>query len=259
VKRTLLVAAAAVVGLYLAIVVFFAAAQRSLIFPAPAGTRQPRTPVVQGPGFRALWVPPPRSDAPLVVHFHGNGEDLAGLGPLVDLLRSIGVGILAVEYPGYGVSRADGPPSEAGFYRAGMAAVAYARAKAPSSALILEGQSLGTGVASELAARGLASRLVLISPFTSMAEVAGTHFPWLPVGVLLRDRFDTASKATRITVPVLLLHGSEDEIVPTRMSEDLAGLLPRATLRIIEGGQHNDLLGSHAEEIRTVISEFLAR
>jgi fermentation-respiration switch protein FrsA (DUF1100 family) len=256
VKRAVLIGGAVLAGLYLAVVGFFAVAQRSFIFPAPAGER-PRKHLLEGPGFRALWIPPPRAGAPVVVHFHGNGEDLAGLDPIVDLFRSIGAGVLAVEYPGYGVSRADGPPSEDRFYRTGAAAVAYAREQAPASALILAGQSLGTGVASELAARRLGSRLILISPFTSMAEVAATHFPWLPVRLLLRDRFDTASKAARITVPVLLVHGSEDEVVPEWMSEDLEELLPHATRLLIEDGHHNDLIGSHSEELRATIARFL--
>jgi alpha-beta hydrolase superfamily lysophospholipase len=257
VKRALLVAAAAVVGLYLAIVAFFAVAQRSLIFPAPGGLRALAGPVVGEPGFRAIWIPPPHSGAPVVVHFHGNGEDLASLGPILDLLRSTGAGVLAVEYPGYGISRADGGSSEEAFYRAGIAAVAYARAQAAASPVILEGQSLGSGVAAELASRGLAWRLILISPFTSMPEVAAVHFPWLPVRLLLRDRFDTASKAPRIEVPVLLIHGSEDEVVPAWMSEDLEKLFPHATRRLIEGAHHNDMLGWHREELRVAITEFL--
>jgi alpha-beta hydrolase superfamily lysophospholipase len=257
VKRALLVAAAAVVGLYLSIVAFFAVAQRSLIFPAPGGHRMQRSRVLEGQGFRAIWVPPPSAGAGLVVHFHGNGEDLAGLDPVIDLFRSVGVGCLAVEYPGYGVSRAEGPPSEEAFYRTAVAAVAYAREYAPASGVILSGQSLGTGVASELAARGLGSKLILISPFTSMAEVAAVHFPWLPVRLLLRDRFETASKAARIGVPVLLIHGSEDEVVPAWMSEDLEKFLSRATRRLIEGAHHNDLLSTHRERLGAAISGFL--
>jgi len=257
VKRAVLVAAAAVVGLYLAVVVFFAAAQRSLTFPAPGGARTPAGPVVSGPGFRAIWIPPPSNGAPVVVHFHGNGEDLASLGPILDLLRSIGAGILAVEYPGYGISRTDGGPSEEAFYRVGAAAAAYARERAAGSPVVLEGQSLGTGVAAELAARGFGSRVILISPYTSMAEVAAVHFPWLPVRLLLRDRFETASKASRIEVPVLLIHGSEDEVVPEWMSEDLEEVFPHATRRLLEGAHHNDLLSMHRERVAAAISEFL--
>ena len=258
-KRAVSIGAAVVAGLYLAIFVFFAVAQRSLIFPAPGGARAPVAPVVAGRGFRAIWIPPPRNRAPVVVHFHGNGEDLASLDPILDLLRSTGAGVLAVEYPGYGISRADGGPSEDAFYRVGIAAVAYAREQAAASPLILEGQSLGSGVAAELAARGLASRLILISPYTSMTDVAAVHFPWLPVRLLLRDRFDTASKAPRIEVPVLLIHGSEDEVVPAWMSEELEELFPHATRRLIEDAHHNDLLLLHARELRAALGEFFAR
>src|SRR5438067_1406397 len=190
VKRAVAVAAIAPFALYLVVALFFAVAQRSFVFPAPAGARTPVGRILEGPGFRGLWSPP-RPGAPVVVHFHGNGEDLADLEAIVDLFGAAGAGVLAVEYPGYGLSRADGPAAEATLYTAGAAALVYLRNQGHRG-LVLSGQSLGTGVATEMAARGFASRLVLISPYTSMAEVAGWHYPWLPVRLLLRDRFNTA-------------------------------------------------------------------
>ena len=243
------------VALYMAVVVFFGLAQRSLVFPAPAGARSPPYPVIDGPGFRASWAPP-RPGAPIVVHFHGNGEDLADLRAIVDLYVRAGAGVLAVEYPGYGVSRADGPPSESSIYAAGAAALAYLRNQGHRD-LVLSGQSLGTGVATEMAARGFAARLVLISPYTSMAAVASWHYPWLPVRLLLRDRFDTASKARGIGVPVLLVHGDEDEVVPASMSAELERLFPRATRSVIADAHHNDLLSSFKDELLDSVSQFL--
>jgi pimeloyl-ACP methyl ester carboxylesterase len=258
VKRAVIVAVAAIAALYLAVVAFFAAAQQSFLFPAPRGMRIPRGNLVAGPGFHALWIAPPPGAA-VVAHFHGNGEDLADAGPVIDLLRSIGVGVLAVEYPGYGLSRADGPPSEESCYRAAAAALAYLRSTLHPGPLILQGQSLGTGVAVEMASRGLGDRLILISPFTSMADVAAVHFPWLPARLLVRHGFANAAKAPLIGMPVLLVHGDADEIVPASMSEELVRRFPRGTLRIIANAGHNDLLAGHAAEIRAAIAEFLAR
>ncbi|MFL5456774.1 MAG: alpha/beta hydrolase [Myxococcales bacterium] len=256
-KRAAIVALAAIAALYLAVVAFFAAAQRSFVFPAPRGGRVPRGNLVAGPGFRALWIAP-QPGAPVVAHFNGNGEDLADAGPVIDLLRSIGAGVLAVEYPGYGLSRADGPPSEEACYRAAAAALVHLRATLHRGPLILEGQSLGTGVAVEMASRGFGDRLILISPFTSMADVAAVHFPWLPARLLVRDRFDSAAKAPRIGMPVLLVHGDADEIVPASMSEELVHRFPQATLRIVADAGHNDLLAEHAEEVRAAIAQFVA-
>jgi pimeloyl-ACP methyl ester carboxylesterase len=257
-KRAVIVAFAAIAALYLAVVAFFAAAQRSFLFPAPRGARVPGGKVLAGPGFHALWVAPQPGE-PVVAHFHGNGEDLADAGPWMDLLRSIGVGVFAVEYPGYGLSRAEGRPGEEACYRAAAAALAYLRSDLHSGPLILQGQSLGTGVAVEMASRGFGDRLILISPFTSMADVAAVHFPWLPARLLVRHGFANAAKAPRIGMPVLLVHGDHDEIVPPSMSEDLVRRFPRGTLRIIADAGHNDLLGGHGGEVRAAIGEFLAR
>ncbi|MFL5371317.1 MAG: alpha/beta hydrolase [Myxococcales bacterium] len=134
----------------------------------------------------------------------------------------------------------------------------HLRATLHRGPLILEGQSLGTGVAVEMASRGFGDRLILISPFTSMADVAAVHFPWLPARLLVRDRFDSAAKAPRIGMPVLLVHGDGDEIVPASMSEELVRRFPRATLRIVADAGHNDLLAEHAEEVRAAIAQFVA-
>jgi len=256
-KRAVIVALAAIAALYLAVVAFFAAAQRSFLFPAPRGMRIPRGNLVAGPGFHALWVAPPPGAA-VVAHFHGNGEDLADAGPVIDLLRSLGVGVFAVEYPGYGPSRADGPPSEEGCYRAAAAALAYLRSTLHGGPLILQGQSLGSGVAVEMASRGFGDRLILISPFTSMADVAAVHFPWLPTRLLVRHRFASAAKAPRIAIPVLLVHGADDDLVPASMSAELERRFPRAARRIVADAGHNDLLAQHTREVRAAISQFFA-
>ena len=242
--------------IYLCVALILFLFQRRLIFPAPSGSRPAAGPLVTGPGFRAIWSPPP-SGGPVVVHFHGNGEDLADLGMIVGLFACAGAGVLAVEYPGYGLSRADGPATESSLYAAAAAAFTFLRNQGYDE-VVLAGQSLGTGVAAELAARGLGNRLVLISPYTSMAAVAGWHYRWLPVRLLLRDRFDTLAKAPRIGVPVLLLDGSDDEVVPAFMSAELERRFPLAIRVVLPGAHHNGLVWSHREELRAAISSFLA-
>jgi uncharacterized protein len=241
----------------LALVAIFAG-QRALLFPVP---RPPRTPapelgqLVRLPSTVALWSPPP-GDGPVVVHFHGNGEQLADLRPVFAGLRARGLGVLAVEYPGYGV--ASGSPSETALVSAGREALVYAREtlRVAPGRLILQGQSLGSGVASQLAVRGSAAKLVLISPFTSVTELASRMFPLLPGRWLVRDRFDTRRAAHDVPIPVLIVHGDRDEIVPFSMGEDLARTFPKARLERIVGAHHNDLWTEHARELTEAIARF---
>jgi pimeloyl-ACP methyl ester carboxylesterase len=171
-------------------------------------------------------------------------------------MRSRGFGVLAVEYPGYGV--AGGSPSETSLVSAGREALVYARETlqlAPRR-IILQGQSLGSGVASRLAVRGSAAKLVLISPFTSVTELASRIFPVLPARWLVRDRFDTRQAASEVPIPVLIVHGDRDEIVPFSMGDDLAHAFPNARLARIVGGHHNDLWIEHARELTEAIAMF---
>lgn len=228
--------------------------QTSMIFPAPPRAREPAYPenLVRTPEATFLYFEGKR----VLVWFHGNGEDLADAVPMVSLLRTLGVGVLAVEYPGYGV--AGGTPSEQGAYAAAESALSWLRTErgVDDARVVLLGQSLGSGVATEMARRGHGARLVLISPFTSVAEMARRLFPFFPAR-FVRHRFDTLSKAPSISVPVLILHGTEDEVVPFSMGERLAAAFPQARLVQIPGGQHNDLLTLHAIAVREALSPFL--
>jgi alpha-beta hydrolase superfamily lysophospholipase len=228
--------------------------QTGMVFPAPPRGREPAYPenLVRTPEATFLYF----NGARVVVWFHGNGEDLADAVPMVSLLRSLGVGVLGVEYPGYGV--AGGAPSEAGAYAAAESALLWLRTErgVESARVVLLGQSLGSGVAAEMARRGLGARLVLISPFTSVADMARRLFPFFPAR-FVRHRFDTLSKAPAVSVPVLIVHGTEDEVVPFAMGERLAVAFPQARLVQIPGGQHNDLLTLHAIPMREALAPFL--
>jgi pimeloyl-ACP methyl ester carboxylesterase len=159
-----------------------------------------------------------------------------------------GLGVVLCEYRGYGLS--SGPaPSEEGLYRDAEAVLDHlaTRGVGPDR-VALFGESLGTGVAAEMAARGRGGRLVLVTPYTSMPDM-GEHLtarvPILPVRLLMRERLATLEKAPRITVPALVLHGTDDELVPYAMGQRIAAALPRGRFLSLPGGHHNDLfLGS---------------
>ena len=223
--------------------------QRKVLFPAPLRGERPEMDgatltTVDGPQGRkvfALHVPAGPSGI-TVVHFHGNGEELADLVPLAWTFRRAGLGFFAVEYPGYGLARAYAP-SEATLYSDCEAALWHLHngLSVPMERVVLQGQSLGSGVATEMAKRGHGARLILISPFTSVPDMAAHVVPLLPVRWLIRDQFDNASKASELTLPVLVVHGTEDELIPIAMGKELAKLFPNADSYWVRGGHHNDL------------------
>ncbi|MGE5047839.1 MAG: alpha/beta hydrolase [Deltaproteobacteria bacterium] len=254
--RRVLATALGAAGLYLAVCAFFFFAQRAMVFPAPPGERPAPAAgtVVRGDGFRALDAPVTDARGTVVL-FHGNGEDLADAGAMIALWQGLRFSVFAVEYPGYGVARDLGSPSRKGIVASADRALSWLRARgARDEVMVLQGQSLGTAVAAEMARKGFGSRLVLISPFTSVMELGRRVVPWLPAGLLVRDRFDTAAIAPEVRQPVLIVHGTADEVVPVEMGTRLAGEFPRAQLRLISGAHHNDLLASHAAEIRAAIA-----
>jgi hypothetical protein len=240
------VLAAFYVGLCL--LVFFN--QRSMLYPVPPGAREPRLhgaallrlPGPEGSTVFALHVPAPEG-APTVVHFHGNGEQLADSGWLAQRFQEAGLGFYAVEYPGYGLAKGKGPTEE-GLYAAAEVALKHLHEglRVPREQVVLQGQSLGSGVAVEMARRGYGARLILISPYTSMMDMGAVLFPWLPVRLLARDRFDSMSKAPQVGLPVLIIHGSRDELIPAAMGQRLGIVFPQASVLLVEGAGHNDVV-----------------
>jgi pimeloyl-ACP methyl ester carboxylesterase len=166
------------------------------------------------------------------------------------------LGVFAVEYPGYGLSRGVAP-SEKGIYAAAEAALQHLSLKmgiAPEQ-VVIEGQSLGSGVAMEMIHRGHGARLVLLTPFTSMEEMARRMAPILPARLLLRHHFENAAKAREVKVPALVLHGTADLVVPFKMGQQMAAILPNAEFRQLDGGGH-DLQSRFAPGMAKCIAAF---
>lgn len=241
---------------------------RVLLYPAP---KDP--PFVPPPGVELLSLhaddgrlvvaarfAPPSEDARTVVVFHGNGETLGGRAPLAAALRARGLGVVLTEFRGYGLAAASGPPTEEGLYRDASAVLdELARRGVGPSRVALLGISLGTGVAVEMAARGRATSLVLVSPYTSITDIARNAAPLLPGSWLCPDRFDTLSKCPGLHVPALVIHGDEDEVVPFAMGQHVAAAIPGATLRVVHGGHHNDLFVRDGPGLVDAIADQAAR
>jgi hypothetical protein len=250
IPRVFFIIAAALLLGYLALCVLVFVRQREMMFPVPPGAREPKLsgatllhiPGPEGSTVYVLHVPAPEG-APTVVHFHGNGEQLADTTWLAQRFQEAGLGFYAVEYPGYGLAAGQGP-SEKSIYAAAQAALEYLHGVlgVPRERTVLQGQSLGSGVAVEMAMRGHGERMVLISPYTSIAEMGARIFPLLPASLLVRDPFDSAAKAPGLRLPVLIIHGTRDEVIPVDMGQRLGTLFPNATTRILKGKHHNDVL-----------------
>lgn len=167
---------------------------------------------------------------PQVVWFHGNGGQL---GTMKWVPSGLGLPVRLVEYPGYGDS--PGSPTEASI-------LATAReALGDRNSWVCLGQSLGTGVAIAMAAEGRCARLILVSPYTSMPEVAAEHYWVFPVRWLTLDTWDSRTRARQVTVPTLVVHGDHDEVVPYAMGQEIAGIIPGARLETFRGRGHNNL------------------
>ena len=245
----LALAAAAVAALFFG--------QRTFLYPAPRPARAPGPEIGELIKLRSTvvtWVPPAGA-APVIIHFHGNGEQLATLEPIVSALRARGLGILAVEY---GV--ASGTPSQPAIVAAAVEAMDFAvdRLRVAPARLIVQGQSLGSAAAAQLAVRRRAHKLVLISPFTSVSDFAARLFP-APARHLVRDEFDTRAVAAKVDIPVLIIHGTDDDLVPVTMGEELARSFRNARLVRIEGAGHNDLWSRHGTRVASTIAQFALR
>jgi fermentation-respiration switch protein FrsA (DUF1100 family) len=196
--------------------------------------------------------------ARVVVHFHNNRETAQDSAGIARELAARGVGVVLVEYRGYGASARETPsasPSEDGLYADAEAALDMlaARGIGPER-IVLWGTSLGTGVAAEMARRGRGGRLVLVTPYTSIPDLVTNVAPFVPASVLVADHFDTLAKAGAIAVPTVVVHGDADEIVPFHMGEKVTAAIHGARLLRIAGGRHGDLwIRAHGALVEAIV------
>lgn len=206
------------------------------------------------------WLVPardPRAGATILV-FNGNAGHRGFRATLAAALHERGYGVLLFDYRGYGGN--PGTPTEAGLAADARAARAFllARPEAAARRLVYFGESLGSGVATRLAAEHRPAALVLRSPFTSMTDVGAFHYPLLPVRWLLRDRFDTASRIAGLGCPLLVVAGDRDTIIPFAQSRRVfeAAAEPKRFVTIA-GADHNDSALADGPDLVEAIDRFL--
>ena len=243
------IAAIVLIGAYVAIVFAACTFQRGLQYfpdpiergPDPAGPPIQVVRLTTSDGQRLVaWWLPPADGKPVLLFFGGNGDSLSGDRGRFDEAQRVGAGLLAVAYEGY--SGSTGSPTEAGLHRDAEAGYAWLAARYPASRIVIEGYSLGSGVAVRLAATHPAGALILEAPFTSAVDVGAGRMPLLPVRLFMWDRFESRDWIGQVHMPLLIVHGDADDTVPQPFGRELFALSNRPkTFVSLPGASHTDL------------------
>jgi fermentation-respiration switch protein FrsA (DUF1100 family) len=278
-RRAWRIARAALVA-YLLVVLLCSTFQGFLVFPGQIRRGLPATRVEARPGTELVRLATaggdrtvalfgaaldrdgrPRPDAarcPTVLFFYGTGSCLRDSAPVLGALRRLGANVMVPEYVGYGAG--EGTPSEASCYATADAAYDHLRARpdVDPSRIVAMGWSLGGAVAIDLASRREVAGLVVWSTFTTMLDMAELRYPWLPSRWLLRHRFESLGKIARVRVPALIVHGTDDELIPPSMSDRLAEAAGGPVTRMdLPGAGHDDVFETGGSRLLGAVGAFL--
>jgi uncharacterized protein len=238
--RIIFIVAAIAALFYAALCLTLFLAQRSFIYYP-----QPKTPSDDRPtlllnivGERVLVSTRPESGPDAVLYFGGNAEDVSrSLPTLANAFP--GRSLYALNYRGYAGS--SGNPSEAAIIADALNL--FGRVHSDHSHIIVIGRSLGSGVAIHVASECPTERLVLVTPYNSLAEIAASQFPFLPIRWLLRDKFESWRYAPKVAAPTQLIAAQHDEVIPMTSTESLYKHFAKggAILTVIPGVGHNSI------------------
>jgi fermentation-respiration switch protein FrsA (DUF1100 family) len=259
-----------IAGALLAMTALMLAFERRLIYfpsrilelaPAALGLRHEEASLLTEDGVRLhAWLLPLPGARRTVLFFNGNAGNMSHrLDRAVQMQRRLGVSVLLFDYRGYG--RSEGRPEEQGTYRDARAVYRYAVevARVPALDLVLFGESLGAAVAVQVALERPVGALILESAFTSIPDMARAAYPFLPpVGPLIRTRYETIAKVPRLTVPLLVLHGERDGIVPLAQGRRVfAAAGGPKRFFAVPGAGHNDTYVTGGAPYWRALAEFL--
>jgi fermentation-respiration switch protein FrsA (DUF1100 family) len=238
---------------YSCVVLIAMAMERYLIYPAPSAARgnwNATDPLHEDVWFNSAdgtklfgWFLPNPTSKRAVLYCHGNGENVALDGELVALLKDrLHASVFVFDYRGYG--RSEGSPNEAGCIADGQAARAWLmkRLGLQPNEIVLLGHSLGGGIVAALAAEGGARAVVLENTFSSIVDVAAHSHWWLPVRLVMRNRYDSVSRIRQYDGPLFQTHGANDTLIPIEFGRRLFDASPSKIKRFIEatGLGHDD-------------------
>lgn len=208
--------------------------------------------------LHALWLPHPKADAPVLLYLHGARRNIWGSTFRMRNMQELGFAVLAVDYRGFGQSTAE-LPSEDSVLEDARAAWEWIAREHPGRARYIFGHSLGGAIAIDLAnATDDEAGVMVEATFTSIADVVGTmRWGWLPVGPLITQRFDSVNKVAHIGSPLLVVHGSDDRLIPAELGRRLydAAREPKRWV-LVEGGTHHNTQALAMAEYRRALRDF---
>jgi fermentation-respiration switch protein FrsA (DUF1100 family) len=194
------------------------------------------------------WYQPSKNDY-TILYFNGNKSGMHLHSDFYADIVNAGYGLLAFNYRGYG--RNAGEPSEQGLYKDARAAIAFLQKQdILMENMIFLGRSLGSGVAVQMASEYLPKAVMLISPYSSIAAIAKRQYPWLPVDLLLQDRFDSLAKAKDVASSTFIFHGRDDDMIPVNEAEILNKAISGSKLFTYDDMDHNNL------DFKRIITDF---
>ena len=269
-KRRVLSWILAAIAAYVVVVLAFWITQERLIyFPGPRPGRPPASRIAElseewidaSDGVRLhAWLVRPRANGAVsgaILVCHGNAGNIELRLPLAEAFAGMGLATLLFDYRGYGAST--GKPSEKGTYLDAEAAFDRLRCEPgiPAERIAAWGESLGGAIAIELGLRRKLAAVVVEDTFTSMAEVGADLYPWLPVRLLLRARYDSIGKVGRLECPILVIHSPEDDVVPFDEGRRLFEAAREPKRFLSTGGLHEETGFLTDEKWRAEVRGFL--
>ena len=213
--------------------------------------------------LHALWAENEKPGAPALLYLHGARRDVGGSAFRIENMRRLGFSVLAIDYRGFGYST-DEEPSQTGVVEDAQAAWRWLGEKTPAHDRYVFGHSLGGAIAvqlaAELGAQPAAAALkgvIVEGTFTSINDMFGTFkWGWLPISMLITERFDSLATIPKVKAPVLIVHGSRDSLVPSRFGK---ALYERATAPkrfvLVDGGTHYSTNRAGAEQYRAALHD----
>jgi len=189
-----------------------------------------------------------------ILFFHGNAGSLKDRTYKLNHFKDLNVNFLIISWRGF--SGSEGKPNEKGLYEDAEGAIKWLKVKGIiEQNIILYGESLGTGVAVEIAQNKNYAGVILESPFTSMVNIGKKHYPFFPVRFLLKDKFESYKKITNISVPVLIMHGKVDKIVPYGMGKKMYELANEP--KFFYSQEYGDHMVEYDEKLLSALKKFI--
>jgi fermentation-respiration switch protein FrsA (DUF1100 family) len=249
--KTLMIIAAVIAVVYVIAVSSIYGFQRRLIYfpdaeresPSDAGLSGVREVVLQTPDGERLiaWYKPAAPGKPTLLYFHGNAGTLSDRADRIKRFSDGGYGVFMPSYRGY--SGSTGSPSETAIIADAHLAYDHLRGMGIAErAIVVYGESLGSGVAVQLAADRTVGAVVLDAPYTSLPDVGKLLYPYLPVQTFMVDRFESRKHILKVRAPILIMHGTDDRVVPIALGKALFEAAPQPKeMAVLQGAGHSNI------------------